>query len=105
MMAAIQRQGMFILERINDSQKTAWSKAIEVFEGTGHLETDRVIPQDRLAPVSIAMRASIRFERVWLRRPRQRGADDGGLFVGAVDRSDELPVGGATGLRAKEPAG
>ena len=46
----VQRQVLYLGE-INDSQRAAWSKAIEVFdEGTGQSKQIALFPEDRLAP-------------------------------------------------------
>jgi hypothetical protein len=46
----VQRQVLYLGE-INDSQKAAWSKAIEVFdEGAGQPKQIALFPQDRVAP-------------------------------------------------------
>ena len=70
----IQRQVLYLGE-INDSQRAAWSKAIEVFdEGTGQSKQIALFPEDRLAPVLDCDVVSIRLSEVRLRRPRQWGA-------------------------------
>ena len=47
----VQRQVLYLGE-INDSQRVAWSKAIEVFdEGAGQSKQIALFPEDRLAPV------------------------------------------------------
>ena len=47
----VQRQVLYLGE-INDNQKAAWSKAIEVFdEGAGQSKQIALFPEDRLAPV------------------------------------------------------
>src|SRR5258707_13199450 len=46
----VQRQVLYLGE-INDSQKAAWSKAIEVFdEGAGQPKQIALFPEDRVAP-------------------------------------------------------
>src|SRR5476651_2686957 len=47
----VQRQVLYLGE-INDSQRAAWSKAIEVFdEGAGQPKQIALFPEDRVAPV------------------------------------------------------
>ena len=70
----VQRQ-VFYLGEINDSQRAAWSKAIEVFdEGAGQSKQIALFPEDRLAPVLDCDVVSIRLNAMRLRRPRQWGA-------------------------------
>jgi hypothetical protein len=70
----VQRQVLYLGE-INDSQKAAWSKAIEVFdEDAGQSKHIALFPEDRLAPVLDCDVVSIRLGAMRLRRPRQFGA-------------------------------
>jgi len=70
----VQRQVLYLGE-INDSQRVAWSKAIEVFdEGAGQSKQIALFPEDRLAPVLDCDVVSIRLSAMRLRRPRQWGA-------------------------------
>jgi Transposase DDE domain len=70
----VQRQVLYLGE-INDSQRAAWSKAIEVFdEGTGQSKQIALFPEDRLAPALDCDVVSIRLSEMRLRRPRQWGA-------------------------------
>ena len=70
----VQRQ-VFYLGEINDSQRAAWSKAIEIFdEGAGQSKQIALFPEDRLAPVLDCDVVSIRLNAMRLRRPRQWGA-------------------------------
>ena len=70
----VQRQLLYLGE-INDSQKAAWSKAIEVFdEGAGQPKQIALFPEDRVAPVLDCDVVSIRLSNMRLRRPRQWGA-------------------------------
>ena len=70
----VQRQVLYLGE-INDNQKAAWSKAIEVFdEGAGQSKQIALFPEDRLAPVLDCDVVSIRLSAMRLRRPRQWGA-------------------------------
>ena len=70
----VQRQVLYLGE-INDSQKAAWSKAIEVIdEGTGQSKQIALFPEDRLAPALDCDVVSIRLSEIRLRRPRQWGA-------------------------------
>src|ERR1017187_9121630 len=70
----VQRQVLYLGE-INDSQRAAWSKAIEIFdEGAGQSKRIALFPEDRLAPVLDCDVVSIRLSDMRLRRPRQWGA-------------------------------
>ena len=70
----VQRQVLYLGE-INDNQKAAWSKAIEVFdEGAGQSKQIALFPADRLAPALDCDVVSIRLSAMRLRRPRQWGA-------------------------------
>ena len=70
----VQRQVLYLGE-INDSQRAAWSKAIEVFdEGAGQPKQIALFPEDRVAPVLDCDVVSIRLSDMRLRRPRQWGA-------------------------------
>ncbi len=66
----VQRQVLYLGE-INDSQRSAWSKAIEVFdEGAGQSKQIALFPEDRLAPALDCDVVSIRLSAIRLRRPR-----------------------------------
>lgn len=70
----VQRQVLYLGE-INDSQRAAWSKAIEVFdEGAGQPKQIALFPEDRVAPALDCDVVSIRLSEMRLRRPRQWGA-------------------------------
>ena len=60
----VQRQ-VFYLGEINDSQRAAWSKAIEVFdEGARQSKQIALFPEDRLAPVLDCDVVSIRLSQM-----------------------------------------
>ena len=70
----VQRQVLYLGE-INDSQRAAWSTAIEVFDETiGQAKQIALFPEDRLAPDLDCDVVSIRLSGMRLRRPRQWGA-------------------------------
>jgi transposase len=70
----VQRQVLYLGE-INDSQRSEWSKAIEVFdESAGQSKQIALFPEDRRAPVLACDVVSIRLSAMRLRRPRQWGA-------------------------------
>jgi transposase len=70
----VQRQVLYLGE-INDSQKAAWSKAIEVLdEDAEQSKQIALFPEDRPAPVLDCDVVSIRLSAMRLRRPRQWGA-------------------------------
>jgi len=69
-----QRQVLYLGE-INDSQKAAWTKAIEVFdEDASRSKQIALFPEDRPAPVLDCDVVSVRLSAIRLRRPRQWGA-------------------------------
>jgi transposase len=69
-----QRQ-VFYLGEINDSQKAAWSKAIEIFdEDAAQSKQIALFPEDRAPPILDCDVVSIRLSEMRLRRPRQWGA-------------------------------
>jgi len=69
----VQRQVLYLGE-INDSQRAAWSQAIEVFDEGGQAKQIALFPEDRVAPVLDCDVVSIRLSGMRLRRPRQWGA-------------------------------
>ena len=70
----VQRQVLYLGE-INDSQRAAWSNAIEVFDETvGQAKQIALFPEDRHAPDLDCDVVSIRLSGMRLRRPRQWGA-------------------------------
>ena len=70
----IQRQVLYLGE-INDSQKQAWCKSIEVFdESKAHARQMAIFPDDRSAPELAYEVVQIRLSELSVRRPRQWGA-------------------------------
>ena len=70
----VQRQVLYLGE-INDSQRAAWSRAIEVFdEGDGQPNRSRFFPKIVLRQSLDCDVVSIRLSHMRLRRPRQWGA-------------------------------
>ena len=70
----VQRQVLYLGE-MNDTQREAWRKTIEVFEeGTSAAHTLALFPADRPAEIEDEQVVRIRLEAVELRRPRQWGA-------------------------------
>jgi hypothetical protein len=56
----VQRQVLYLGE-INDSQRAAWIKQIEVFDAqAGVYTTTALFPEDRLVPVEVARAIQIR---------------------------------------------
>src|SRR6266496_3678330 len=69
-----QRQ-VFYLGEINDSQRAAWIKQIEVFDtDAGRASTMALFAEDRLAPNEVGSAVQIRLKDFELHRPRQWGA-------------------------------
>ena len=70
----VQRPVLYLGE-INDSQREAWRKTIEVFEeGVPQPRTIALFPADRLPPVADDAVVQIRLQELTVRRPRQWGA-------------------------------
>lgn len=70
----VQRPVLYLGE-INDSQREAWRKTIEVFEdGAPHPRTVALFPEDRPPPVADDAVVQIRLQDLTVRRPRQWGA-------------------------------
>lgn len=69
----VQRQVLYLGE-INDSQKAAWCKAIEVFqEGQAQPKQIALFPEDRVAPLLDCEVVSLRLSELKLYRSRQWG--------------------------------
>jgi hypothetical protein len=69
----VQRQVLYLGE-INDSQREAWRKTIEVFEDGGTTAQMALFPEDRPVEIDDEQVVKIRLKDVELRRPRQWGA-------------------------------
>jgi Transposase DDE domain len=70
----VQRQVLYLGE-INDCQREAWRKTIEVLEdGSPAARTMALFPEDRLVAIDDDAVVNIRLKEVELRRPRQWGA-------------------------------
>jgi hypothetical protein len=70
----VQRQVLYLGE-INDSQRTAWCRSIEVFrEGRDRPEQMAIFPEDRQAPALDCDVVQIKLSELQLHRPRQWGA-------------------------------
>ena len=69
----LQRQVLYLGE-INDSQKAAWTRAIEVFAEAGQARQVAIFPDDRPAPELDCEVVQIRLRELSLHRPRQWGA-------------------------------
>lgn len=70
----VQRHVLYLGE-INDSQREAWRKTIEIFEdGKAHPRTVALFAHERIAPTPEENIVRIRLDRLELRRPRQWGA-------------------------------
>jgi len=68
----VQRQVLYLGE-INDTQREAWRRTIEVFED-GSPKTMALFPEDRSCEIDDNQVVEIRLKDVELRRPRQWGA-------------------------------
>ena len=63
------------LGEINDSQRQAWRKPIEVFEeGSASAQTMALFPEDRAVAIDDESIVRIRLKELELKRPRQWGA-------------------------------
>ena len=70
----VQRQVLYLGE-INDSQRAAWCRSIEVFrEGQDRPEQMAIFPEDRQAPALDCDVVQIKLSELQLHRPRQWGA-------------------------------
>ena len=70
----LQRHVLYLGE-INDSQREAWRKTIEIFEdGQEHPRTVALFPEERIAPTPQENIVRIRLDSLEIRRPRQWGA-------------------------------
>ena len=70
----VQRHVLYLGE-INDAQKQAWCKTIEVLEeGRARPTQVAIFPQDRQAPEMDCAVVQVRLDRLRLERPRQWGA-------------------------------
>ena len=70
----VQRQVLYLGE-INDSQRAAWCRTIEVFdEDTDQANQVALFPEDRLAPELAYEVVQIRLRDLSVHRPRQWGA-------------------------------
>lgn len=70
----IQRQVLYLGE-VNDSQKAAWCRCIEVFESdSGQWRQVALFPEDRSAPGLAQEAVHVRLDQVQVQRPRQWGA-------------------------------
>ncbi len=67
----LQRQVLYLGE-INDSQRAAWCRSIEVFEsGTGRWRQIALFPEDREAPELADEVVYIRLDQLQVCRPRE----------------------------------
>lgn len=70
----VQRHVLYLGE-INDSQRVAWQKSIEVFdEHGGRLQPCALFPEDRHPPPSDTPAVQVRMDQLRLSRPRSWGA-------------------------------
>ena len=69
----VQRQVLYLGE-INDTQKAAWCRSIEVLESDSQQERQvALFPEDRAAPELAQDVVHVRLDQVQIRRPRQWG--------------------------------
>lgn len=71
--SVLQRHVLYLGE-INDSQRAAWQKAVEVFDASGQHQQCALFPHDRTPPVSATPAVQVRLDRLQLLRPRSWGA-------------------------------
>ena len=69
----VQRQVLYLGE-INDSQREAWRKTVEVFQDGVATAQMALFPEDRAVGINDEQVVKIRLKEVELRRPRQWGA-------------------------------
>ncbi len=71
----VHQKTLLYLGDLNDSQRAAWTKALEVFNtDSGQTETRSLFPSDRTPPPTDAPALSLRLEDYRLSRARQYGA-------------------------------
>jgi len=71
----VHQKTLLYLGELNDSQKAAWTKALDVFNtDSGQIETRSLFPADCAPPLTEAPALSLRLEDYHLSRPRQYGA-------------------------------
>ena len=100
----VQRQVLYLGE-INDSQRAAWSKAIEVFdEGAGQPKQIALFPEDRVAPVLDCDVVSIRLSDMRASASSVGCLLDGHSSVGSVAIRRVLVCGAAALARRDELA-
>jgi len=72
--SVVQRHVLYLGE-INDSQRAAWQKSIEVFdERAGHSRQCALFPEDRTPEPSATAAVQVRLNQLQLSRPRSWGA-------------------------------
>lgn len=72
--SVVQRHVLYLGE-INDSQRAAWQKAIDVFdEHSGQTRQCALFPHDRTPPVTATPAVQVQLDRLQLSRPRSWGA-------------------------------
>lgn len=77
----VQRQVLYLGE-INDAQRAAWIKQIEVFDTQVQAyATAALFPEDRVVPAEVARGIQIRLSEFEVQRPRQWGACWLGLWL------------------------
>ena len=69
----VQRQVLYLGE-INDSQRAAWCRSIEVVEGASRSKQVALFPEDREAPELECEVVQVRLAELTLHAPRQWGA-------------------------------
>ena len=69
----VQRQVLYLGE-INDSQRAAWCRSIEVLEGASRSRQVALFPEDREAPELECEVVQVRLAELTLHDPRQWGA-------------------------------
>ena len=69
----VQRQVLYLGE-INDSQRAAWCRSIEVVEGASRSKQVALFPEDREAPELDCEVVQVRLAELTLHAPRQWGA-------------------------------
>jgi len=70
----VHQRHLLYLGEINDTQRSQWCSAIEVFDESRHeIRQLSLFPEDRAPPPDIAHPIGIQLDRMSLRRPRQWG--------------------------------
>ena len=98
----VQRQVLYLGE-INDGQRAAWCRSIEVLCGESSPKSVALFPADREAPELDCEVVQIELKSLRLRRPRQWGACWLALMLWGAPGTGSVLAGAAAGESARHP--